>query len=111
MKNKLLLITMLFILASCAGKHTFMRGSVVMKVNKTQANICMGVNEVKLNDAVVFEKHKCKKLVSKVDDHEVECSKRILGTGTVTKLLNNHYSQVTTNGSFNFHEGTLVVKK
>lgn len=35
----------------------------------------------------------------------------VLGSGTVTKLLNGHYSEVVTDGSFKLKEGILVQKQ
>ena len=41
---------------------------------------------------------------------ESGCEMVKLGSGEVTKLLNSHYSEVQTDGSFKMEEGTLVQK-
>ena len=48
---------MSFLLASCA--HTFMRGTVAKKINSKKAVICLGSNEVKVGDIVIFQESEC----------------------------------------------------
>ena len=119
-------IFMSFLLASCA--HTFMRGTVAKKINSKKAVICLGSNEVKVGDIVIFQESVCSSSpthnismhenaelggVSNQTGYGVEkCELTSLGFGTVSELLNDHYSMVETKGDFVFKESTQVeVKK
>jgi len=110
--NKYLLVIFLLItiLSSCASKHSFMRGTVVMKIDSNHANICMGNQDVSVGTPIEFFIHHCNVVSEGEYSVGYNCTTRKLGVGTVTKLLNSHYSSVTTNGDFKFDEGTLVQK-
>tara|TARA_B100001971_G_scaffold215148_1_gene258343 strand:- start:4566 stop:4847 length:282 start_codon:yes stop_codon:yes gene_type:complete len=92
-----------------------MRGTVAMKTDKKTAHVCLGNNDVKVGETLNFYTNKCTGGGggggADRDGDVRECEMETLGTGTVTKLLNNHYSEVTTDGSFKFGEGTLVQKQ
>lgn len=112
MKTFLVATVTTLLLSSCA--HNFMRGTVAMKTDKTTAHVCLGDNDVKVGETLNFYTNKCTGVGGGGADRDgdvIECEMEILGTGTVTKLLNNHYSEVTTDGSFKFGEGTLVQKQ
>ena len=51
MKN-ILGFAILFFCTGCA--HTFMRGSVAEKINLNKAVVCLGDNDVKVGDTVIF---------------------------------------------------------
>jgi len=78
-------------MTSCA--HTFMRGTVAMKINEKVAHVCLGSNDVKVGDQFEFYDN---------------CEFKLIGKGTVTKLKNSHYSEVVTDGSFKLAEGIIV---
>ena len=114
MKTILMVTTLAILLTSCA--HNFMRGTVAMKTDKKTAHVCLGNNDVKLGDKIDFYSNQCTGYTDGGRRDERggdtrECKMKILGTGTVTKLLNNHYSEVKTDGSFKLSEGTLVQKQ
>lgn len=113
MKPILMMTTLVFLLSSCA--HNFMRGTVAMKTDSKTAHVCLGNNDVKLGDKLDFYKNYCTGYAGGGRDEAGgdvrECEMKILGTGTVTKLLNSHYSEVKTDGSFKLAEGTLVQKQ
>jgi len=113
MKRILTTFTLALLLSSCA--HQFMRGTVAMKTNNKTAHVCLGNNDVRIGEKLDFYKNICVGGggggSSREGVGEGECSMRILGTGTVTKLLNSHYSEVKTDGSFAISEGTLVQKQ
>lgn len=110
MKTILMAITLTFLLSSCA--HNFMRGTVAMKTDKSTAHVCLGNNDVKVGEKIDFYTNRCTGGGGTRDDGgEMECEMKVLGTGTVTKLLNSHYSEVKTDGSFKISEGTLVQRQ
>ena len=104
---KILLIIIL--LSSCA--HRFRRGTVAMKTGDETAHICLGHNDVAVGDKINFLKNDCEGsgIGGGHDSGAVkECEMKEIGTGTVSRLLNSHYSVVKTDGSFKLTEGTLV---
>lgn len=103
-----LMITALFI-SSCAS-HQMMRGNVAMKLSKDKAHICLGDNEVKLGDTINFYNSECVDYDNTKEGLDGLCKLVLLGSGTVNKTLNSHYSEVSTNGDFEFKEGTMVEK-
>ena len=110
MKKLLILLLGATFLTSCA--HKMMRGTVAMKTDNKTAHVCLGENDVKVGDSVEFYQNHCIGGGGGPDvGGEYDCELRVLGFGTVKKILNNHYSEVETNGSFKFREGTLVQKK
>ena len=104
MKRTVLSTFMIFLLSSCA--HKFMRGTVAMKLDKKTAHVCLGDNAVKVGDKLNFIEHQCN------DDNTTgvyfSCSSKKIGEGVVSKIINEHYSEVKTNGKFKFSEGDLV---
>lgn len=97
-----------FGLIGCAtNKHASMRGTVALKAGNSKAFICLGEDSVKVGDEIIFYENKCTNYGAG-EYNDVRCSMKKLGEGNVSKLLNNHYSEVTTEGDFEFKEGTLV---
>ena len=84
-----------------------MRGTVTMKTDDQQAHVCLGSNDVELGDKVDFFDNVC----LKKKGEETTCKITLLGTGTVTKLLNTHYSVVKADSKFKMREGNLVQKR
>ena len=109
MKTILITLAIGFLLTSCA--HNFMRGTVAMKADEYTAHICLGKNDVKVGDKLDFYTNKCRGVAGRKSGDSGHCIMKILGPGTVTKLLNDHCSEVQTDGSFRFREGTLVQKQ
>ena len=112
MKTLLMTATMALLLTSCA--HNFMRGTVAMKMDKKTAHVCLGKNDVKIGDKLEFYTNKCIGVQGNARESGEDvrvCEMEVIGTGKVTKLLNNHYSEVKTDGSFKLTEGTLVQKQ
>ena len=111
MKTILMATTLTLLLTSCA--HNFMRGTVAMKTDNNTAHVCLGNNDVKIGDKLDFYSNHCTGYAGGLDEggDVRECKMKVLGTGTVTKLLNSHYSEVKTDGSFKLAEGTLVQKQ
>lgn len=89
----------------CASGHATMRGSVVMRIDQTKAHVCLGRGEVAVNDRVRLYKNECTQR-----DRRVECKKTPIAEGTVTELLDDHYSIVAFPAGTAFEEGSTVEK-
>lgn len=98
-------IVILMVLGGCA--HSTMRGSVAMKISPSEAHVCLGNNEVEVGDKVSVFTNNCLPHGSR-DKAAAPCQKVKTGTGTVTKLLNEHYSVVKFENGIDFSEGTFV---
>ncbi|MBK24592.1 MAG: hypothetical protein CME70_11410 [Halobacteriovorax sp.] len=112
MKSLIAITLAVLILNGCA--HSFMRGTVAMKMDKKTAHVCLGNNDVKVGDKIDFFHNLCSgaNAGGKEEAGDVRsCEMKILGTGTVTKLLNAHYSEVKTDSNFKLTEGTMVQKR
>ncbi|MFT6070456.1 MAG: hypothetical protein ACJAT2_000744 [Bacteriovoracaceae bacterium] len=112
MKKLLFISLSLLILNGCA--HRFMRGTVAMKMDDSTAHVCLGDNDVQVGDKIDFIQNICigsnASSVDKLGEMRT-CEMKTLGSGTVTKLLNSHYSEVKTDKPFKISEGTLVQKR
>lgn len=91
----------------CATGHTTMRGSVVMKIDSTTAHVCLGKGEVALNDRVRLFKNVCR---PSVGAYRALCTKETVADGTITQLLDDHYSVVTFPAGTTFDEGSTIEK-
>ena len=89
----------------CAGGHSMMRGSVVMKIDPTTAHVCLGNGEVAVNDKVRLYKNVCKQ-----GDRRPICTRETVAEGKVTEVLDDHYSVVTFAAGTTFEEGNTVEK-
>lgn len=98
----------LAVLAGCA--HSTMRGSVAMKINDREAHVCMGNNEAKIGDKVTLYRNVCPGKGGREGGSIGICRKETLGTGSVTELLNEHYSVVKFDSKVDFNESTFVEK-
>lgn len=99
------LVPLLFAFTAGCG-HTVMRGTVVMKVNPTEAHVCLAENDVAVSDQVRLYRKFCQTQPRRPD----VCRTETIATGTVTKLLNNHYAVVTLPAGVSFGEGDRVEK-
>lgn len=103
-------LAMPFILAAatttgCATGHPTMRGSVVMKIDPTTAHVCLGTGEVAVNDHVRLFRNVCKP-----GSYRPTCTKETIAEGTVTQLLDEHYSVVAFPAGTTFEEGNTIEK-
>jgi hypothetical protein len=92
-------------LTGCAVNHAAMRGSVVMKIDPTTAHVCLGSGEVAVNDRVRLYKNVCE-----AKDRRSVCTKVTIADGTVTQLLDEHYSVVAFPPGTPFEEGNTIEK-
>jgi hypothetical protein len=98
-------------LTGCA--HELMRGSVAMKVSDTEAHVCMDNTEAKVGDRVTLYKNNCPSKGGGARSGLAGggCEKVKLGQGSVTEILNQHYSVVKFDSGVPFEEGTFVEKR
>lgn len=96
------------IMLSACG-HMTMRDKVVMKTSDDRAYVCMNDGEVKVGDEVILYTTQCTSAVS--GDGSQECKATKTAEGTVSKLINQHYSEVMITDGGSFSEGTRVVRK
>lgn len=107
------MIVLLFVTA-CAS-HSTMRGGVAMKVNEREAHVCLGDGEVKEGDTVEAFYNDCQDRnvggSKNAGAYGLPCVKKKLGSGTIIRILNEHYSVVKFDEGVKFTEGTFVEKK
>lgn len=96
------------IMLSACG-HMTMRDKVVMKASDDRAYVCMNDGEVQVGDEVVLYTTQCTSAIS--GDGSQECKATKIAEGTVSKLINEHYSEVMITNGGEFSEGTRVVRK
>lgn len=110
--NKLFIATALILIATgCA--HKTMRGSVAMKTSDRDAHVCFNKGEVALGDTVRLYNNRCTKVSGGGKGEgggDRSCEKVAVGNGVVTKIINDHYSQVTFDPGVEFEEGSFVEK-
>ena len=101
--TKTILTVILFMLSSCTISNH--KGSVVMKINNTEAHIYMENNQVELGSRIALVRKICKKEWFRVPE---TCIDKRMTEGTVTKLLNDHYSVVKFDNDVNIVEGDYI---
>jgi hypothetical protein len=97
------LAVVLATMGGCATGHKAMRGDVVMKMNDGTAHVCLGKDEVQVGDQVRLLRKEC----TQGPKRQV-CTKVPVADGTVTALLDDHYSEVTFPAGTVFTEGDTV---
>lgn len=106
MRKKLWSITFAAVLVTgCSAVH---RGVVAMKVNDTEAHVCLNKGEVAVGDTVKLYRNVCTTASKPI---LAKCEKREMGSGSVTQILNEHYSVVSVPHGTDFKEGDFVEKK
>lgn len=76
-----------------------------MKIDPTTAHVCLGNGEVAVNDRVRLYKNVCEP-----SGRRSICKKMLVTDGTVTQLLDEHYSVVTFPAGTTFEEGNTIEK-
>ena len=103
---KLVLLLATLTLVSCASKHTFMRGTVALKLNDTTGIACLDSNETKLGDTLYLYNNDCSQNSGR--DGGVRCKLVPGGEAEVTKIVNDHYSEFQTRSNISFDEGSII---
>jgi hypothetical protein len=102
-----------------------MRGSVALKLNERQGEVCLGENEVKAGDRVLLFKNDCthrapvlvpgRRLIPLSPYDWVTavpvCHKAEVGGGSIVRTLNEHYSVVEVDPGVPITAGLTVEKK
>ncbi|HEU4733370.1 MAG TPA: hypothetical protein VFT22_36005 [Kofleriaceae bacterium] len=76
-----------------------------MKIDPVTAHVCLGDGEVAINDRVRLYKNACES-----SGRRSVCKKTPVADGTVTQLLDEHYSVVTFPAGTTLEEGNTVEK-
>lgn len=107
MNSRIFIFVLLIgILQSCASKHTFMRGSVAMKINDSKGIACLESNEVKIGDKLYLYNNECSENAG--DRRGQSCKLVKGGEVEVTRLVNDHYSEFKTSSKIDFAEGSII---
>lgn len=106
-----LFLVALLVFSGCT--HGLMRGSVAMKVSDTEAHVCIDDSEAKVGERVSLYKNKCSNSTTsgRLGLSKQRCEKAYLGQGTITEILNQHYSVVKFDPGVSFEEGTFIEKR
>ena len=108
-RNLTLAIIFAIALTGCAA--TVSRSVIAMKISSNEAHVSLGEGEAKKGDSVLLYFNDCKvhrgtyrttKPVSRT------CKKVYKGTGTITEILNDHYSVVQFQKGVDFGEGDVI---
>ena len=102
MRSMLLIGLFSAMTATACGSHTTMRGSVVMKIDETEAHVCLGKDEVKVGDSVHLFHNDC------TGGKASQCRRVAIADGQVVQLLNEHYSLVRFPAGTAFAEGDTI---
>lgn len=105
MSKNLLLIAALVVLSSCASRHTFMRGTVAMKVDDSTGIACMDSNQVKVGDTLTLLNSECSGERGPLGG--AACKLVPGGKVEVTRIVNDHYSEFKAVDGAEFSEGSI----
>ncbi len=88
------------------------RGSIAIKHNEHEADVCLGNQEVKPGDRVTLFRNDCKpNKGGRGENGTFRCTKVKLGEGEVLHVLDEHYSTIRINEGVSFSEGVIVEKQ
>ena len=111
--KNLFLVAFIFVLFfSCTSSTN--TAKVKMKVDSQTAHVNLGSDVVKVGDTVKLYKNECEAFRGIIDSSQgdtVHCDVEYLGSGVVSRLFNNEYSEIKTDGSFEITKGIFVKKE
>lgn len=105
MSKNLFLIVTFAVFTSCASRHTFMRGTVAMKVDDSTGIACMESNQVKVGDTLALMNSECSG--ERGPRGGAACKLVSGGKVEVTRIINDHYSEFKTVDGAEFTEGSI----
>lgn len=111
-KNILLLIFILVLAFGCSTQNS--TAKVKMKIDNKTAHVTLGSSSVQIGDKVNLYKQKCEGysgIINLSGAETPKCDLKLVGTGTVSRLFNEKYSEIKTDGSFKIEKGILVQKQ
>lgn len=86
-------------LGGCVSAHS--RGVVAMKITDTEAHVCVGKESVHTGSLLDVYRNDCGKV-------KRSCEFKKVGRGTVTDVLNEHYSVAEFPAAVAVREGDLI---
>lgn len=112
LKRNLVAMSLLgLLLAITACIHNpHIRGSVVLKHSATEADVCLGSDEVKPGDKVTLFKSECRELPTAQDRNRSVCNKIMVGNGKIITNIDKHYSMMQVDPELTIDEGMIVEK-
>lgn len=87
------------VLTACAAQHS--RGTVAMKITDTQAHVCVGKEAVHPGTSLEVLRNVC-------NGPKQTCKLTHVGQGSVTAVLNEHYSVAEFPAAIKVREGDLI---
>ncbi len=105
-------VVVVSLLTSCAA--AVHRGSIAMKINNNEAHVCLGKGEVVVGDKIKIFRNVCSTKGYTGTKPGLSsrsfCVKKLIGSATITEVLNNHYSIAKIENSVEYREGDIVEK-
>lgn len=105
-KTLLLMLIAAFFVSCATNKHTFMRGSVAMKMDETKGIACLESHTVKVGDKLDLYNNDCTSTKGK--EGSASCQLVKAGEAKITRLVNDHYSEFETTTPVQFSEGSIL---
>ena len=93
-------------LSACATTRT--RGVVAMKIDDRTAHVCVRKVEVRVGDRMGLYRNQCTR--TPPPRPHVHCDMTLVGEGTLTELLNEHYAILVFDKPTDYREGDLIEK-
>jgi hypothetical protein len=85
------------------------RGVVAMKIDEKTAHVCVRKVEVNVGDRMALYRNECTQ--KPPPRPQLRCSMSLVGEGTITELLNEHYALLSFDKPTDFREGDLIEKE
>ncbi len=105
----LILLLLSFGITGCSSHSA--RGTVEMQINSQEAHVRFDEHELKVGDRVAAFRNDCQDgLAPAMNSYGVRCYEKQISAGTVTRLLNGHYSVVKFDERIKAAEGILLKK-
>ncbi|MBX9768298.1 MAG: hypothetical protein K2X47_13575 [Bdellovibrionales bacterium] len=110
--GKILALAMTTIAFVGCSHTAHVRGSVALKHSPTEADVCLGRNEVKAGDHISIFKSVCRQRIRGREGADApSCSKVKIGEGRILQVLDDHYSVMSVGEGIAFEEGAIVEKE
>lgn len=94
-------------LMGCAHGHR--SGTIALKHNDQEADVCIDGSGVKAGDRVSLFKNECNVAGNK--GTQPSCKRVKVGEGSVVSVLDGHYSSIHVDSGVTFSVGTIVEKE
>jgi len=106
-----LTLAIIFVIVITGCTATVARSVVAMKISANEAHVCLGKGEANKGDSVLLYFNDCKLrhgTYRTTQPVSRTCKKVYKGTGTITEILNDHYSVVRFENGVDFAEGDVI---